>query len=226
MTVYRWLKEKYAIEIKNKSLMEDAFTHASYLNETNSLNQCYERLEFMGDAVVEIWVSEKLFKHQPQIAEGQMTTMRAQLVCEKSLADFNRKLNLGQYIKLGIGEEKAGARNRNSLLADIFESFIGAVYLDCGMEAVNKILTDTIDIVDHPELTGIIDYKTKLQEYVQADSRKVLKYALLSEKGPSNDPTFEMGVYLDEVLLGTGLEHSKKKAEQLAAKEALGKLVK
>lgn len=226
MTIYSWLKEKYDIEIKDKTLMEDAFTHASYLNEIKSENNCYERLEFMGDAVVEIWVSEKLFKHTPQIAEGKMTTMRAQLVCEKSLADFMRKLDLAKYIRLGAGEEKAGARNRNSLLADIFESFIGAVYLDCGMEAVNKILENTIDIVDHPELTGVVDYKTQLQEYVQADSRKVLKYVLLSEKGPANEPTFVMGVYLDGVLLGSGCEHSKKKAEQLAAKEALEKLVK
>lgn len=226
MTIYRWLKDKYNIEIKDKSLIEDAFTHASYLNERKTNNHCYERLEFMGDAVVEIWVSEKLFKHIPQISEGKMTTMRAQLVCEKSLADFMRKLNLAQYIRLGSGEEKAGARNRNSLLADIFESFIGAIYLNCGMEAVNKILSDTIDIVDHPELTGVVDYKTKLQEYVQADSRKVLHYVLLSETGPANDPTFEIAVYLDDVLMGTGIEHSKKKAEQLAAKQALGKLVK
>lgn len=226
MTIYRWLKDKYNIEIKDKSLIEDAFTHASYLNEKKTNSHCYERLEFMGDAVVEIWVSEKLFKHVPQISEGKMTTMRAQLVCERSLADFMRKLNLAQYIRLGSGEEKAGARNRNSLLADIFESFIGAIYLDCGMEAVNKILSDTIDIVDHPELTGVVDYKTKLQEYVQADSRKVLRYVLLSETGPANEPTFEIAVYLDNVLMGTGIEHSKKKAEQLAAKQALGKLVK
>ncbi len=226
MTIYSWLKDKYDIEIKDKSLMEDAFTHASYLNETKSNNHCYERLEFMGDAVVEIWVSDKLFKHIPEIPEGKMTTMRAQLVCEKSLADFMRKLGLAKYIRLGAGEEKAGARNRNSLLADIFESFIGAVYLNCGMEAVDKILEDTIDIVEHPELTGVVDYKTQLQEYVQADSRKVLQYVLISEKGPSNEPTFVMGVYLDGVLLGSGVEHSKKKAEQLAAKEALEKLVK
>ena len=114
----------------------------------------------------------------------------------------------------------------NSLLADIFESFIGALYLSNGYDDVKKILENTIDIVDHPELTGVVDYKTRLQEYVQSDSRKVLQYTLLRETGPSNEPQFEIGVYLDNVLLGTGIEHTKKKAEQLAAKEALGKLVK
>ena len=180
----------------------------------------------MGDSVVELWVSEKLFNHVPAISEGKMTTMRAQLVCEKSLAQFNRKLGLAKYIRLGVGEEKNNARERNSLLADIFESFIGALYLSNGYDDVKKILENTIDIVDHPELTGVVDYKTRLQEYVQSDSRKVLQYTLLRETGPSNEPQFEIGVYLDNVLLGTGIEHTKKKAEQLAAKEALGKLVK
>ena len=140
MSIYSFLSDNYQIEVKNKKLMEDAFTHASYLNETKSLNNCYERLEFMGDAVVELWVSEKLFNHIPAISEGKMTTMRAQLVCEKSLAQFNRKLGLAKYIRLGVGEEKNNARERNSLLADIFESFIGALYLSNGYDDVKKIL--------------------------------------------------------------------------------------
>ena len=127
---------------------------------------------------------------------------------------------------MGVGEEKSGARNRNSLLADIFEAFIGAVYLNGGMKDVNEILKDAIDIVNHPELFEIIDYKSRLQEYVQSDTRAVLKYELLSETGPSNNPLFEMGVFLDEVLLGKGTGKTKKKAEQSAAEEALRKLVK
>jgi len=225
-TVKQWLKENFDIEIKNNALLDEAFTHSSYVNENKSAKKHYERLEFMGDAVVQLWVSERLYKHTPAIPEGKMTTMRQQLVCEKAFADFLRKLDLAKFIKLGVGEEKAGARNRNSLLADIFEAFIAAIYLDCGYEAVDIVLSRTIDIVDHPELTGIVDYKTQLQEYVQSDSRRVLKYIVLQEEGPANEPTFTMGVYLDEVLLGKGTEHSKKKAEQLAAKEALGKLVK
>lgn len=207
--------------------MENAFTHASYLNENKDVKgDDYERIEFLGDAIVGMWVANKLYHHNPEIDEGKMTTMRAQIVCEKSLADFLRKLDLAKYIKMGVGEEKSGARNRNSLLADIFEAFIGAVYLNGGMKDVNEILKDAIDIVNHPELFEIIDYKSRLQEYVQSDTRAVLKYELLSETGPSNNPLFEMGVFLDEVLLGKGTGKTKKKAEQSAAEEALRKLVK
>ncbi|MDI9540506.1 MAG: ribonuclease III [Bacillota bacterium] len=226
-TIYNWLKKNYNITIKNRQVMENAFTHASYLNENKDVKgDDYERIEFLGDAIVGMWVANKLYHHNPEIDEGKMTTMRAQIVCEKSLADFLRKLDLAKYIKMGVGEEKSGARNRNSLLADIFEAFIGAVYLNGGMKDVNEILKDAIDIVNHPELFEIIDYKSRLQEYVQSDTRAVLKYELLSETGPSNNPLFEMGVFLDEVLLGKGTGKTKKKAEQSAAEEALRKLVK
>lgn len=223
--INEWLKEKYQFTIKDTTLLRDAFTHASFLNENNEVSNDYERLEFMGDAVVEIWVSKKLFLHKPEISEGNMTTMRAQLVCEKTLASFLKKLGLQKFIRLGVGEEKSHARDRESLLADIFEAFIGAVYLDQGFEKVDLILSDTITIIDTPSQSGVIDYKSKLQELVQADSRKVLKYQLLKESGQANYPSFEIGVYLDNVLLGVGIEHSKKKAEQLAAKEALEKMV-
>lgn len=226
-TIYDWLKENYNITITNKQVMEDAFTHASYLNENkNFQGNDYERIEFLGDSIVGMWVAIRLYNYKPAIDEGKMTTMRAQLVCEKSLANFMRKLNIAKYIKMGIGEEKSGARNRNSLLADIFEAFIGAIYLNGGFKDVDKILKDAIDITDNPELLDNNDHKSKLQEYVQSDTRAVLKYELLSEKGPSNNPTFEIGVYLDDVLLGKGSGKTKKKAEQAAAKEALGKLVK
>ncbi len=226
-TIYEWLEKNYNITITNKQVIEDAFTHASYLNENKDfIGNDYERIEFLGDSIVGMWVANRLFNHKPSIDEGKMTTMRAQIVCEKSLANFTRKLAITKYIKIGIGEEKSGARNRNSLLADVFEAFIGAIYLNGGMKAVDKILKETIDIVNHPELSEIVDYKSKLQEYVQSDTRAVLKYELLSEKGPSNNPLFEMGVYLDDVLLGKGKGKTKKKAEQSAAKEALGKLVK
>ncbi len=226
-TIYDWLKENYNITIKNKQVMEAAFTHASYINENKDFKGSdYERIEFLGDSIVGMWVAKKLYHHQPPIDEGVMTTMRAQLVCEKSLANFMRKLNIAKYIKMGVGEEKSGARDRNSLLADIFEAFIGAVYLNGGFKDVDLILNDTIEIISNPELADVIDYKSKLQEYVQSDSRAVLKYELLSETGPSNNPIFEMAVYLDGLLLGKGTGKTKKKAEQYAAKQALGKLVK
>ncbi len=224
MDVTDWLKEKYDITVNDKSLFRDAFTHASYVNETDEETGNYERLEFMGDSVVQIWVSKRLYFHEPAIPEGKMSHMRAQLVCEKSLANFFRDLGLQPYIRLGVGEEKSNARNRDSLLCDIFEAFMGALYLDQGFDVVDRILSDTITIVYNPDATGVIDYKSQLQEYVQADSRKILRYVLLSEQGSANNPTFEMGVYLEDVLLGVGVEHSKKKAEQLAAKEALEKM--
>ena len=224
MDLLDYLKEKYGIVAKDTGLYRDAFTHASYLNETDEESNDYERLEFIGDAVVEIWVSRKLFMHEPEISEGKMTTMRAQLVCELSLAGFLKQMDLARYIRLGAGEIKNNGRERLSLLADVFEALMGAIYLDQGFSEVSRILDQVITIVDTPEATGVIDYKTRLQELVQADSRKELKYIVIKETGTSNNPLFEIGCYLDDVLMGTGKEHSKKKAEQLAAREALDKL--
>ena len=224
MSVITYLKNEFGLNVKDESLYRDAFTHASYINETSEETNNYERLEFIGDAVVEIWVSNKLFHHRPSISEGKMTTMRSQLVCEKSLASFLRQMDLAKYIRLGAGEKKNNGRQRESLLADVFEALMGAIYVDLGFESVSKVLDRVITIIDIPEKTGVIDYKTNLQELVQSDSRKVLKYKVLNETGTSNNPMFEIGVYLDDVLMGVGKEHSKKKAEQLAAKEAMEKL--
>ena len=224
MEAVEYLKEKYGINAIDTSLYRDAFTHASFINENNEKTGDYERLEFIGDAVVEIWVSRKLYNHRPEISEGRMTTMRAQLVCEKSLAGFLKQMDMARFIRLGAGEIKNHGRERESLLADVFEALMGAIYIDLGFAEVSRLLDQVITIVDTPEATGIIDYKTKLQELVQADSRRVLKYVVLKENGTSNNPLFEIGCYLDDVLMGTGKEHSKKKAEQLAAREALDKL--
>lgn len=224
MNLMEYLKDQYGIVANDSSLYRDAFTHASYLNETDERSNNYERLEFIGDAVVEIWVSRKLFMHKPEISEGKMTTMRAQLVCEQSLAGFLKQMDLAKYIRLGAGEIKNNGRERLSLLADVFEALMGAIYLDQGFAEVSRVLDQVITIVDTPEATGVIDYKTRLQELVQADSRKELKYIVIKETGASNNPLFEIGCYLDDVLMGTGKEHSKKKAEQLAAREALDKL--
>ena len=156
-----------------------------------------------------------------------MTNMRQQLVCEATFASVMRTWDLGRFIRLGAGEEKNGGRNRSSLLADAFEAFIGALYLSNGMEAVDKILEPTFkSLIIHPEATGIVDYKTRLQEYAQSDVRKSVTYKVLSESGPSNSPTFEIGVYLDNIMLGKGEGPNKKQAEQAAAKQALDLLVK
>jgi len=181
----------------------------------------------MGDAVLELWVTEQLFKMDPPISEGQMTTMRAQLVCEKTLAEAARGLGLDQCLKLGVGEEKTGGRSRDSLISDSFEAFLGALYLDGGMRRAEKVLQMAIKPrIVHPEAIDVVDSKTRLQEYVQAESRKALSYKLLSATGPANNPVFEVAVYLDDICLGKGVGSSKKRAEQQAAAEALKLMVK
>ena len=225
-TIYDWLRTK-GINIEQHPLIDDAFTHSSYVNEHKETLHDNERLEFMGDAVMQIWISDRLFKMEPALSEGQMTTLRKQTVCEQTFAEVMRKLDLGQFLKLGVGEEKNGGRQRNSILADAFEAFVGALYCVGGMEYVDKVLGNVFDnYLIHPESTGIEDYKTELQEYAQSDIRKSVNYELLSEQGPSNNPVFEVGVYLDGILLGKGVAGSKKQAEQNAAKEALKILVK
>ena len=139
MNIYEWLRQ-HGVEVETSQLVDDAFTHTSYMNEHKQTLHDNERLEFMGDAVMQIWVSERLFNIEPAISEGKMTTMRAQMVCEKSFAMIMRELKLTQFIRLGVGEEKNGGRNKDSIIADAFEAFVGALYLTKGMEAVNRIL--------------------------------------------------------------------------------------
>ena len=225
-TIFDWL-QSMQIQYKNKALIEQALIHSSYVNEHKSLDHDNERLEFMGDAVLQLWSTEKLFLLEPELSEGQMTTLRAQLVCEEALAEYNRQLQLGQYLKLGVGEEKTGGRQRDSILADMFEALLGAIYLDQGMSAVNIILEQVLTpAISRPKSEKVIDYKTKLQEYIQADSRKTVHYETISVSGPSNHPEFEVVVMLDDINLGRGKGFSKKRAEQMAARDAFEKMVK
>lgn len=225
-TIFDWLKERN-IHIINKELVNEALTHSSYVNEHKALDCDNERLEFMGDAVLQLWSTQKLFKLEPILSEGQMTTLRAQLVCEEALAEYNRTLGLGQYLRLGVGEEKTGGRERDSILADMFEALLGAIYLDQGMEAVNIILESVLTpAINQPKSERVIDYKTKLQEYIQSDSRKTVHYETVNVLGPSNKPEFEVVVKLDEINLGRGKGFSKKRAEQMAAKDAFEKMAK
>ncbi|MBR2669917.1 MAG: ribonuclease III [Solobacterium sp.] len=221
-----WLKKR-GIRIKDEKLLQEAFTHSSYVNEHRYLKH-NERLEFMGDAVLQLWSSNRIYPLEPELSEGEMTKLRANLVCEKALAGYARELDLGQFLLLGTGEEKTGGRDKDAILADMFEAFLGALYLDQGMSAVDNILNEVLaPHLKHPrELDIIHDYKTKLQEYVQADDRKTVKYVLIKESGPSNAPTFEMNVVVDGLILGRGTGSSKKQAEQNAAKDAFSKMVK
>ena len=217
--------QKENIPFHNLKLYKEAFTHASYANESHHKGRDYERLEFMGDAVLQLYVSEFLFDLYKDVPEGTLTTLRSKLVREESLARFSKELGLGELLFLGVGEEKSGGRERISVLANIFESFIGALYLDCGKEEVLKILKKTIFLhVNDINRDDITDYKTTLQELIQADQRKTVTYELLETSGPSNAPEFTIAVMMDDMKLGIGKGTSKKRAEQQAAKDALNKL--
>ncbi len=226
MNIIEWLKNRN-IHVHDEDLIREAFMHSSYANEHRELHD-NERLEFMGDAVLQLWSSEHIFPLEPKLSEGKMTKLRANLVCEKALAMYVRELGLGQFLMLGYGEERSGGRNKDAILADMFEALLGALYLDQGMDAVNNILDEVITPnLRHPDDVEVIhDYKTKLQEYVQADDRKTVKYVLIDEQGPSNSPVFTMNVVVEGLILGTGTGSSKKQAEQNAAKDAFAKLVK
>lgn len=213
------------IVVKDESLVRQACMHSSYANEHRAVHD-NERLEFMGDAVLQLWTSEHIFPLN--ISEGQMTTLRAQLVCETALANYARQLHLNDFLLLGSGEEKQGGRDKNAIIADMFEALLGAIYLNNGMKSVDIILNKCITPqLSHPtEIHTISDYKTKLQEYVQSDTRKTVYYEVVGTSGPSNAPVFDVVVKMDDITLGRGKGNSKKKAEQAAAKDAFNKLVK
>ena len=223
MNIFDFLN-KHGIEYHNKKLIEQAFIHSSYVNEHKGNFGDNERLEFMGDAVLQIWISDKIYAINPPLKEGKMTTKRANLVCEKTLASYVREFELNQFLMLGQGEEKTGGRNRDSVIADMFEALTGAIYLDSGYENAAKFLELTIS--RHIKEDDEVDYKTKLQEYVQADSRKAIQYDVESATGPSNDPMFTVVVKIDGLIYGRGRASSKKEAQKNAAKDALEKMVK
>lgn len=224
--IFNWLDNK-GIPYKNKELIKQACIHTSFLNEHKQEKGDNERLEFMGDAVLQLYSTNVLFHREPMLSEGDMTRLRSQLVREEALALYVRKLGLQQYILLGVGEERSGGRNRDSILADMFEALLGALYIDCGFDVVASILDEVlVEHLNKNQESLVIDYKTKLQEYVQADTRNTIVYHVVSSSGPSNNPTFVVNVTVDDIVLGTGEGHSKKKAEQAAAKAAFEKMVK
>ena len=225
MDIIDWLSDR-GIKIHNTDLIPQAFQHSSYANEHKTRHD-NERLEFMGDAVLQLWSSNAIFPIQPPLNEGHMTTLRAQLVCEKALAMYARKLSLQPFLKLGAGEEKTGGREKDAILADMFEAFLGALYLDSGMAAVDNILKEVITpYLLNPESVSVIkDYKTKLQEYIQSDSRKTVHYEVIQVSGPSNCPLFEVRAVADGLIMGIGKGSSKKQAEQDAARNAFEKMV-
>ena len=207
---------------KNIDLYETAFTHTSFANEENV--ESYERLEYLGDAVLELVMSEYLYL-QNLLNEGDMTKLRSHYVCEQALYEYSSDLGLNDYLKLGHGEEASGGKYRKAIVADIYESFIGALFLDQGLEMAKKFIYDSaIKYIEINGLNFFDDYKSKLQELIQTDKRS-LEYLITNEEGPAHDKTFTAVVKVDDIVYGTGTAHSKKEAEQEAAKSALEKSV-
>lgn len=223
-TIYDWLRN-YGFDMTPNITMDTAFVHSSYVNENRNVHADNERLEFMGDAVLQIYSSTKLFAIRPILNEGQMTLFRAKLVNEQALSSYVREYGLAKYLKLGVGEEKSGGRDRDSILADMFEAFIGAFYVLKGFDDTCKLLDALISkYFEVSELENLEDYKTRLQEFVQADTRKTVTYEVVNTTGPSNSPVFEVIVKLEDLILAHGSGTSKKRAEQAAAKSALAKM--
>ncbi len=208
---------------KNKRLLREALTHSSFANEHKSSNmKCNERLEFLGDAVLSIVVADYIFNNCPQLPEGELTKLRAALVCEKALFKFGKMINLGEYLLLSKGEKNGGGAERPSIVSDAFEAVIAAIYLDSGMEAAKKhILRFVIPEINNRNTKPFKDYKTTLQEIVQKNPGEKLQYQLVSETGPDHDKHFVFDVLLNSNVIGTGGGRSKKEAEQNAAREAL-----
>lgn len=208
------------IPTKQEKLYLQALTHTSYANEKET--KSYERLEYLGDAVLELVISEYLYKNT-SYEEGVMTKLRAKYVCEDALYEYSLKLHLNEYLLLGHGEEENGGRMRKAIVADIFEAFIGAMFLDLGLEYVKEfIYCHIIPLIEKHEIQFDNDYKSLLQELVQTDKRS-LEYVVVKESGPAHNKEFKVIAKIDDIIYGEGIAHSKKEAEQKAAQDALKK---
>ncbi|HFR3701966.1 TPA: ribonuclease III [Streptococcus suis] len=213
----------YEIDFSDLNLLETAFTHTSYANEHRLLKISHnERLEFLGDAVLQLMISKYLYKKYPDRPEGEMSKLRSTFVREESLAGFSRACGFDKFLRLGKGEEKSGGRNRDTILGDAFEAFLGALLLDKGEKTVeeflHKVMIPRLEVGNFERVT---DYKTTLQELLQVNGEIVISYQVVAESGPAHDKTFEVEVSADGRVIGRGTGRSKKLAEQAAAKNAV-----
>lgn len=215
------LQEIIGYQFKDEYLLEVAVTHSSYANEVKHHTKYNERQEFLGDAVLSIIVSDYLFNNY-KVPEGELTKLRASIVCEKSLDVMANKIGLGNFLRLGKGEEMTGGRTRPSIIADAFEALIASIYLDSGMESAKKfVLPFVTEMLEDETRLSFKDYKTILQEIIQQNPEERLIYKLVEEKGPDHDKRFVVDVMINSNIIGKGEGRSKKTAEQMAAKEAL-----
>ena len=217
------LESRINYKFKNIGLLKTALTHSSYVNEhPREHAECYERLEFLGDSILGMVTAELLFRWAPSLPEGKMTRIRAELVCEESLHHVTIELGLGQWMRLGRGEENSNGRERPSILADMVEAVIAAIYLDGGMEAATRFIRRCV--LNHADdfiLNRSRDNKTELQEIVQQQTGSTIRYEMTGESGPDHNKRFSYAVYVNEVLAGEGEGRTKKEAEQAAAGSAL-----
>ncbi|MFD1850413.1 ribonuclease III [Oceanobacillus bengalensis] len=217
------LEKQLNISFHNHDLISQAFTHSSYVNEhRNEVFSDNERLEFLGDAVLELGVSQHLFRKNRKMPEGEMTKLRAAIVCEPSLKGFAQDLNFGAYLLLGKGEDQTGGRERPAILADVFEAFLGALYLDQGFDTALKFLEDYVfPKIQAGAFSHEMDYKSQLQEFVQQFKNKTVEYKIVEERGPSHNKEFVANVFINDEVSGEGIGRTKKEAEQRAAKLAI-----
>jgi len=223
---YNNLEKNIGYVFNNKKLLKNALTHSSWANESKNAGISNERLEFLGDSVLSIIISEYLYKNRSDLEEGYLSKYRSEIVCEPSLARCAREIELGKYLLMGKGEEMTGGRNRESILADAMEALIAAIYLDSNLETISNIVLRLFNEIIKEVLSGLIyrDYKTKLQEVTQKMGSGKINYKLTDEFGPDHNKMFVIEVYVGENMLGRGMGRSKKEAEQYAAMEALNKM--
>lgn len=224
MRDWKEIEEKIGYRFENRRLLQMALRHSSYTNEHRMDRlECNERLEFLGDAVLELASSEFLYQNDPRMPEGELTRLRASLVCEPTLALCARQLDLGEYLSMGKGEELTGGRGRDSIVSDALEAMIGAIYLDGGFaNAKDFIRRFVLNDIEHKKL--FFDSKTIFQEMVQGNLSGEISYRLAGEEGPDHNKTFLAQVWVGEVCFGEGKGHSKKAAEQAAAYHAICKM--
>ena len=216
------IEEMIKYDFNDKSILKNALSHSSYANESKRKIANNERLEFLGDSILSICVSDYIFSNFTDLPEGDLSRIRAAVVCEKSLFNMANRLNIGEHIYLGKGEIATGGRNRPSILADCVEALIAGIYLDSNLENAKKFILDNlINDINLNKEQDISDYKTKLQEIVQQNPEEIVQYKIVSEEGPDHDKIFTVEVNINSNSVATGKGKSKKIAEQMAAKKLL-----
>ena len=218
------LLKKLHITFKDIALYEQALTHPSYNGDVNTKHQDYEKLEFMGDAVLGYVTADLVYKNRPEMSEGNLTKLRSVLVSTKPLAAYARKINLPEYVRIGHSITANQVKNSDKILENVFEALVGAIYLDAGLKYAYRLISSLLmeDILNY-DVDNLTDYKSKLQEEIQAEHRDAVQYVTVETSGPAHDRTFKVQVLYNGIVLGTGEGKSKKKAEEMAAKSALSK---